>query len=351
MAESLRINGIDIAPGQEATIDLPLPNLFTHTQVHMPVRVIRGRKPGPRLFVSAALHGDEINGVEIIRRLLALPALKRLRGTLIAVPVVNVYGFIAHSRYMPDRRDLNRAFPGSNTGSLTARLANLFLEEIVGKASHGIDLHTGAIHRSNLPQIRAYLATPEIRALAIAFGAPVVLDSGLVDGSLRKALVDRQGIPMLIYEGGEALRFDEFAIRAGVRGVLSVMRTLEMLPQSKHPHVSEPVIANTSSWVRAPQSGIMRAARPLGARVDKDDVLAIISDPFGEKDTPVTARFAGIIIGCANLPLVNEGEALFHIARFNKPGSVEERLESYQEELADMRELADPHAPLLGGIE
>lgn len=345
MDVSLRINGIDIPLGSQVTIDLPLPNLYTHTRVQMPVRVIRGRKPGPRLFVSAALHGDEINGVEIIRRLLVLPVLNRLRGSLIAVPVVNVYGFIAHSRYLPDRRDLNRSFPGSERGSLTGRLAHLFLEAIVANATHGIDLHSGAIHRSNLPQIRAYLAIPEIRAMAQAFGAPVILDSNPLDNSLRKAGL-KKGIPLLLYEGGEALRFDEIAIRAGVRGIISVMRALNMLPKVKRRKFTlEPVIARSSSWIRAPQSGIMRAAKSLGNPVRKDEVLAVISDPFGEKESPVPARFPGIIIGKTNLPLVNEGEALFHVARVEKPAAVEETVESYHEELADMNELADPFHP------
>ena len=341
MNDILRINDTEIPPGVKITIDLPLPSLYTHTQVHMPVRVVRGRRPGPRLFVSAALHGDEINGVEIIRRLLALPALKRLRGTLIAVAVVNVYGFISHSRYLPDRRDLNRSFPGSEKGSLTARLANLFLEEIVANATHGIDLHTGAIHRANLPQIRAHLSSNGVREMALAFGAPVILDAKTLDGSLRQVVTDKQGIPILLYEGGEALRFDEFAIRAGVRGIVSVMRALGMLPSARQSKPIAPVIARSSGWVRAPQSGIMRAARSLGVRVTKDETLAVISDPFGERDSPVPARFAGIVIGRSNLPLVNEGEALFHIARFDEPDAVEDRLESYQNEL-DRPEWGDP---------
>ena len=343
MKDVLRINGTEISPGDQITIDLPLPSLYTHTQIHMPVRVVRGRRPGPSLFVSAALHGDEINGVEIIRRLLALPALRRLRGTLIAVAVVNVYGFIAHSRYLPDRRDLNRSFPGSEKGSLTARLAHQFMEQIVANATHGIDLHTGAIHRANLPQIRASLNAPEVSKLARAFGAPVIIDTELLDGSLRRAVAERSGMPMLHYEGGEALRFDEFAIRAGVRGVVSVMRALGMLPAVKHHRaLPEPVIANSSGWVRAPQSGIMRAAKPLGARVAKDEVLAVVSDPFGERDEPVPARFSGLIIGRTNLPLISEGEALFHIARFAAADAVEERLEAYQDEL-ERPEWGDPN--------
>ena len=344
MPNSLSICGTDIGLGSRTTIDLPLPNLYTHTPMYMPIRVVRGKRSGPTLLVSAAIHGDEINGVEIIRRLLAHPILKRLRGTLIAVPVVNVFGFIGHSRYLPDRRDLNRSFPGSDQGSLTARLANLFIEELFSKADYGIDLHTGAIHRSNLPQIRATLAVPEIRTIAEAFGAPVILDSGakLIDGSLRKIAIE-QRIPYIVYEAGEALRFDELAIRAGIRGIISVLRALAMLKSGKSVKpVRGPVIARRSSWLRAPQSGILRAAKTLGARVEKDEVLAWISDPFGEQESPVPARFTGIIIGRSNLPLVNEGDALFNVASVPKPGEVEEGLENYHEELADMDELADP---------
>jgi predicted deacylase len=343
--DPLRICNTDIAPGSSVTIDLPLPNLYTHASMYMPVRVLCGRQTGPTLLVSAALHGDEINGVEIIRRLLAMPLLRRLHGTLIAVPVVNVFGFVAHSRYLPDRRDLNRSFPGSEKGSLTARLAHLFVTELFSKASHGIDLHTGAIHRANLPQIRASLNIPEVQAMAEAFGAPVILDSGsrLIDGSLRKIAVER-GIPYIVYEAGEALRFDELAIRAGVQGVISVMRSLQMLGTGKaRKTVMTPVLANRSGWLRAPQSGMVRAVKTLGAHVEKDELVAWISDPLGDQDMPLTAEFSGIIVGCSNLPLVSEGDALFNVAGVAEPGSVKEDLESFHEELADMSELAaDP---------
>lgn len=342
--EPLRICNTDIMPGSSVTIDLPLPNLYTHASMSMPVRVLHGRRTGPTLLVSAALHGDELNGVEIIRRLLAMPLLQRLSGTLIAVPVVNVFGFVANSRYLPDRRDLNRSFPGSEKGSLAARLAHLFLTELFSKASHGIDLHTGAIHRTNLPQIRASLSIPEVRVMADAFGAPVILDTGirLIDGSLRKVATE-QGIPYIVYEAGEALRFDELAIRAGVRGVTSVMRSLQMLGTGKMKKTTmTPVVAYRSGWLRAPQSGIVRAAKALGAHVQKDEPVAWVSDPFGDQDAPVAANFSGIIVGRNNLPLVNEGDALFNVASVAKPGSVEENLGSFHEELADMTELADP---------
>jgi predicted deacylase len=218
-----------IEPGERKNIDLPIADLYTSTSLSMPVSVINSRKPGPVLFVSAAIHGDELNGVEVIRRLLRLKAMRRIRGSLIAVPIVNVHGFLDQSRYLPDRRDLNRSFPGSSQGSIAARMASVFHKQIVSQSDFGIDLHTGAINRSNLPQIRGNLDDDKTLQLARAFGVPVIINANIRDGSLRACAVDL-GIPVLIYEAGEALRFDEISIKAGVRGVLIVMRALGLLP-------------------------------------------------------------------------------------------------------------------------
>ena len=328
-----------IEAGSRRTLELPMGSLITHTELHMPVHVVHGRHPGPRLFVSAAIHGDELNGIEIVRRLLTTPQVRRLRGTLIAVPMVNIHGVIQHSRYLPDRRDLNRVFPGSPGGSLAGRLAHLFIEKIVRHCSYGIDLHTGAIHRSNLPQIRANLDDPETERLARAFGTPVLINSALRDGSLR-AVAAELGITMLLYEAGEGLRFDELSIRAGVRGVLQVMRELEMLPYSRRSarQAVEPFVASASSWTRAPESGIMRTLKQLGSRVKEDEALALIADPFGENEVPVLAHQEGIVIGRTNLPLVNAGDALFHIARFSKPSRVATEVEAFQ----DAHQESDP---------
>jgi len=299
----------------------------------MPVHVVKGKKSGPRLFISAAIHGDEINGVEIIRRLLKLPALKRLKGTIIAVPIVNIHGLINHSRYLPDRRDLNRSFPGSEKGSLAARLAHLFMKEIVSQSTHGIDLHTGALHRDNLPQIRANMDDEETEKLARAFDVPVMISSNLRDGSLREAAAEH-GIPMLLYEAGEALRFDEISIRAGVKGIVNVMRTLEMLPpsRSKTKKHLEPVVARSSSWIRASDSGILRAMVPLGSRVKKNTLLGVVADPFGETEANIVSTFNGIVIGRTNLPLVNEGDALYHIARFEDIHEIEAKVDKFHEQ-------------------
>jgi predicted deacylase len=329
------IAGHDVAPGTRKRIQIPLSRRVTGAEVALPVEIVNGRRPGPRLFVCAAIHGDEINGVEIIRRILRR-RLTKLRGTLIAVPVVNLFGFIALSRYLPDRRDLNRSFPGSPTGSLAARLAHTFLTEVVENATHGIDLHTGAVHRSNLPQVRACLDDEETHRLARAFGVPVLINANVRDSSLRQAVLERE-VPMLLYEGGEALRFDEGAIRAGVRGVASVMRALGMLPERRaREGATEPFVARSSHWVRAPESGILRARAPLGAAVARGQRLGTVADPLGVAEVPVEAQHRGIVIGRTELPLVNEGDALFHVATFDQLSVVSESVGGFQQELEDI---------------
>ena len=331
MAEAFRINGENIPPNSSVTLELQLPQLYTRTPMTMPVQVRRGKRPGPCLFVCAAVHGDELNGIEIIRRLMKRRALARIRGTVIAVPLVNVYGVIERSRYLPDRRDLNRSFPGSGRGSLAARLADLFMTEIVAHCTHGIDLHTGALHRGNLPQVRGNLDDEETLRLARLFGVPVLINADLRDGSLREAAAAR-GIPMLLYEAGEALRFDELSIRAGVHGILNVMRGLGMLPpvRGRRETGREPFVARSSTWVRAPASGIFLASAALGAHVKKDELLGTIVEPLGDTTSEVRAARGGIVIGRSHLPMVLEGEALFHIASFEDVHEVAGQVEEFQ---------------------
>ncbi|MGJ8668022.1 MAG: succinylglutamate desuccinylase/aspartoacylase family protein [Oceanococcus sp.] len=326
----LIIGGTPILRGQRYSIDLPIAQLYTHAPLTMPVQVVAGKKSGPVMFVIAALHGDEINGVEIIRRLLKSPSIKSLRGTLIAVPIVNVPGFIQRSRYLPDRRDLNRSFPGHPTGSLAGRMAHGLIREILAKADYGIDLHTGAVHRANLPQIRANLDSPIIAELAHAFGAPLILDSKPVAGTLRE-YTSANNIPVLLYEAGEALRFDEASIRVGLRGIINVLRKLEMLPKSSRPtRARQPVTASSSQWVRADASGVLRTVVALGGQVKKGQLLAYLSDTLGESESTLNAPFDGLIIGKLNLPLVFAGEAVFHIARSRMAGEAAAEWEELQ---------------------
>lgn len=324
----IEIGGTTVKPGTRVNVDLPVADLYTSTSLHMPVHIICGRKAGPVLFVSAAIHGDELNGVEIIRRLLKRKILGSIKGTLLAIPIVNVHGFLNQSRYLPDRRDLNRSFPGSRKGSIASRLADLFIKQIVSKAEYGIDLHTGAINRSNLPQIRANLDDPKTLEIADAFGAPVIINSDIRDGSLRACAFDR-GMPVLIYEAGEALRFNEISIRAGIRGIINVMRKIGMLPELKSSKKTTSVIARSTSWVRAPSSGIVTAQTRLGDSVRKDQRLASISTPLGNDDDPVIAPFDGIVIGKSNLPLTHEGDALFHLGAFKSIPRAENLVENF----------------------
>ncbi|MAZ77986.1 MAG: succinylglutamate desuccinylase [Legionellaceae bacterium] len=326
----ISINGEEIMPGESRVMMLPMPKLYNWTPMNMPVHVIRGKEPGPTLCVTAAIHGDEVNGVEIIRRLLQQKILKKLRGSLIAAPILNIYGFLNQDRYLMDRRDLNRSFPGSTRGSLAGRLANLIMKDLVADSTHLIDLHTGSLHRSNLPQIRANLAKKEVRRLAKAFNAPVMLHSKERDGSFRQAVNDLK-MPCLLYEAGEALRLDELSIRLGLKGILNVMVELDMLPEKVKftPRVA-PVFARDSMWVRAHHSGIMRVYKGLGAHVRKGDRLAIIANPVGGEKHHVLSPVDGLVIGRNNLPLTHDGAALFHIASFERLQHAQKKIEYMQ---------------------
>ncbi|WP_036485327.1 succinylglutamate desuccinylase/aspartoacylase family protein [Myxosarcina sp. GI1] len=302
-----------IPPGQLRRLDIPVSRLSTQTLLSLPVTVINGIEPGPKLWLSAAIHGDELNGVRIISEVLAKIQPDKLRGTIIAVSIVNVFGFIEQSRYLPDRRDLNRSFPGSETGSLASRLANLFMREVVNRSTHGIDLHTAAVHRINLPQIRANLKDKDTYRCARAFGAPIIMHATTRDGSLRQAAT-KKGIPVLLYEAGEALRFDRQAIEVGVAGIMRVMDCLEMYRFETVPAVTSSKETRQSKWVRASRAGIFYLEVELGAKVRKKQQLGSIADAFGEERVIVRASVDGIVISYTQNPLVNQGDAIVHLA-------------------------------------
>lgn len=332
---AFEIGTFSVPAGSRKTLDLPVSVLSDHTPVSMSVHVIHGKLEGPTVFVSAGIHGDEVIGVEIVRRLLRAPNLKTLRGTLIVVPVVNAFGLITHSRYLPDRRDLNRMFPGSPGGSLASRLANIFLTEVVARSDLGIDLHSAAIHRTNLPQMRISAGNEKTAELAEVFGAPVILLSQLREGSLRGAAKDL-GKDVLLFEAGEGLRFDEMSIRAGVTGILRVLLHLGMInkkgiakPKAKSQYCS------SSKWLRAPVGGLLRSFRADGDVVATGDVMAAVSDPFGEVEEEIIAPFNGIVVGRAVLPIVNEGDAIFHLARVKSMSKAEDAVGDLNDQLAD----------------
>lgn len=345
---TVEFGGQVIAPGQSKTIHIPLSHMVTHNDLTMTCHVVNGKKPGPTLFICAAIHGDEINGVEIIRRFLRQKQLSKISGAIVAIPIVNVHGFMTHSRYLPDGRDLNRNFPGSAKGSLTSRVADTFFKEVVRKCSHGIDLHTGARHRENLPQVRVDMDNEEAKEMAMKFGVPAVIDSKIRDGSLREAAGDMQ-IPVVLYEAGEALRFNEVAIRAGVRGIINVMRQIGML-QSKTSRIPDPkkspTISSYTAWLRAPISGVFRTRTTLGAKAEKGSVLGVIADPLGVSEYPVIAPNDGMVIGRINLPLVYEGDALFHLAYYGqKVDMVIDQVEDFKESIETRNEPDIMHIP------
>jgi uncharacterized protein len=330
-----RIGDTSVSAGSRATVDLPVSTLSDHTPVTMSLHVIHGSKPGPVAFVSAAVHGDEVIGVEIVRRLLHATSLKRLSGTLLVVPIVNSFGFLNHSRYLPDRRDLNRSFPGSPHGSLAARLAHMFMTEVVERSECGIDLHSAAIQRTNLPQVRVSEGNEMAMKMAQVFGAPVILTSKLREGSLRAA-AEEKGVNMLVYEAGEGLRFDEAGVRAGVAGILRVLHAKGMISTRGISKAKvHPVACGSSRWERAPVGGLFRAFHSSGAHVEEGTLLGMVSDPFGEVEEEVRARSAGIIVGRTNMPVVNEGDALIHIARVPSQVDGGARVEALTVQLED----------------
>jgi predicted deacylase len=269
------------------------------------------------VWLSGAIHGDELNGVEIIRRIIGELDAKTLRGAVIAVPIVNPLGFMLESRYLPDRRDLNRSFPGSKRGSTASRLAHLFIEEVVAKCSIGIDLHTASNHRTNLPQIRADLDDPGTLKLAKAFAAPFSIHSRLRRGSLRGAAT-KMGAKVLVYEAGEPHRFNDDAIKVGFNGVMRTLRSLKMV-DVRLPRTGPTRQIRRTRWVRARRGGLVEIRVGLGQYVEKAEPIAAISDAFGSRPALVKATETGWVIARTLQPLVNSGDALVHIAAQSGP--------------------------------
>ena len=317
--QSLTLSHETIHPGEQVSLALPLPELFSCAPMYMPIKVVHGKQAGPRLLVTAAMHGNELNGAEIINRLLQSNSVKKLKGTLIAVPIMNVYGFINKSRTLPGGSALGTSFPGSAQGSHAARLAHVFCTEIFQLADYCIDLQTGWLNHSNLPQIFVTDDHTTELELAHAFGAPVISEVSAPKGSLR-AHANQVETPYLVYEAGEALRFDESAIRMGMKGVINVMRHMGMLPRShKTQTTHKSLLMRDTRWIRSPTSGISYSTIKLGQQVEKGEQLSVIKDPFGAgPSVPVRAPFSGIVVSVNHLPLVYEGVSLFQLATFER---------------------------------
>jgi len=306
--------GEDIPAGGRRQLEIPAGRLPSGSYLHLPVEVLHGVDPGPTIWLSGAIHGDEIVGVEIIRRILDHLDPEALAGTVIATPVVNVFGFVTESRYLPDRRDLNRSFPGSRTGSLASRLARLFMDEVVARCSFGIDYHAGSDDRTNLPQIRGNLDDEETRRLARAFGPRVMIHSKPQKGTLRHAVL-KKGKRVLLFEGGEPRRFSPLAVVEGVSGTLRTLAALEMTPDTPAEASHPPREARSTYWVRSSRGGIFHLEVELGQQVGAGTRLGTVRDPIGGKGAPVKTRKGGLVLGHTVNPLVNLGDALVHLAQ------------------------------------
>ena len=313
MNEPITVAGVTISPGERRDLSPSASESYTGDRTTLPMAVLNGAADGPRVFVTAAVHGDELNGIAVCRRLLDELHPDELRGVVIVVPMVNVLGVQFGSRYLPDRRDLNRSFPGSHTGSMAARIARLLVEEVITDSDVGLDLHTAANHRTNIPQVRIDPEDAVAQALAVTFGAPFVLRARLRDGSLRAAAADRD-VPVLTFEGGQPLRFDEEAIDVGLRGTLRVLRRLDMIDRAPDPSEEAPMVLNESRWLRAERAGLLELHCAPGDLVEAGQPLWSTNSPLGAERASVAAEEDGYVIGATTLPLVQPGQALLHVA-------------------------------------
>lgn len=329
--KSFKICNETVHPGEHLTLAFPLPEIYSYAPLHMPIKIAHGKLEGPCLLVIAAMHGNELNGTDIINKLFGYKGLSRLRGTIIMVPVMNVYGLLTRSRFLPGEIELDRSFPGSKTGNLASRMAHMFVKEIFSKADMCIDLQTGGLNSSNLPHV--YINKQDVQAekLARLFNAPVISYTATEKGMLR-TYAFKQSKPYLLYEAGEALRFDAYAIKVGLQGILNVMQGVGMLPSKKKSGDRlNSFIAEKNIWIRSVTSGISHSNYKLGARVKKGATLCVIKDPF-DTTAPVKVESPedAIVVGMNHLPLVHEGEKLFQLATFPKMTQVASELEGWQ---------------------
>ncbi|MEH0153813.1 succinylglutamate desuccinylase/aspartoacylase family protein [Limibacter armeniacum] len=305
------IAGEHIAPGEKKKLNLQIARLPTGTLIDIPVFVNRAEQDGPTLLLMAGMHGDEVNGVEIMRRMMARGYTIPMKGTIVCIPILNVYGYLIFSRQTPDGKDVNRMFPGSNHGSLGSKVAYTLMHEVIPMIDYGVDFHTGGAERSNYPQVRGNFKDPISLELAEAFAAPFMVNSGYRPKSLRKEAFNK-GKRILVYEAGESLRFDADAIEEGISGARRVMKYLGIIPDAMDP-IYKPRKIIKSSWVRARAAGLYNNIVNNGSYVARNEVLGVVSDPFGEYEKTVRAPHAGYVIAVNYNPVVNRGEALVHL--------------------------------------
>lgn len=311
MNNSLIIDKKEILPGENKVIDIQIARLTSGTWIDMPVYVYRSKKPGPVLLIMGGLHGDEVNGVEIVRRLIFEKAFNNLQcGSILAIPILNVFGFLNFSRDVTDGKDVNRSFPGSASGSLASRVAYKFTNDILPLIDYGLDFHTGGGRRTNYPQVRCWQEDAKALEIANAFGAKYILNAKLIPKSFRYQAAKMKK-PVVVYEGGESLRFDEFAIDEGIKGAKRVLNYFKMENEEIAPENS--IFFKQSTWIRAKRSGMFRLYAQSGDKVYRNKLLGVITDPYNQYEIKVYAHKNGFIIGHNNSPVIYQGDPLFHI--------------------------------------
>ena len=309
---SFQINKTAVAPGESKLIKLNVAKLPSGTVINIRVHVFRSKNPGPTALFMGGLHGDEINGVETVRRAVKEGMFNNLTsGSVIAIPLLNVYGFINFSRDAVDGKDVNRSFPGSAKGSLASRVAYTLTDSILPLVDFGVDFHTGGSSRYNYPQVRYSKGDAAAKELAEQFAAPYLMEKKNLDKTLRYTAAGMD-IPILVYEGGESLRFDGFSIEHGLKGIQRLLFHKKMLGTDMPAHHTPKYFSNFT-WMRAEKSGMFMWMQASGAKVSKGEVLGVINNPHGSKEVRVLAKKDGYIVGHNNAPVINAGDALFHL--------------------------------------
>lgn len=310
----IEIGGETVHPGEEKLVKIKIDRLPTGTLIDIPVYVFNAKHPGPTLLLQAGLHGDEINGIEIVRRMLQEKRFMIQRGAIIAVPILNIFGFIHFSRDVPDGKDVNRSFPGSKKGSMASRIAYHYISEIMHQIDYGIDMHTGGRQRNNFPQVRYTAEDPMSVALAEVFNAPVSFSSKLIRGSFRNAAF-RMNKPVIVFEAGESMRFDDYAIMEGMQGILNVLKHFKMItkidPLFVERHTS--IHLQDRKWLRAPTAGMFIPGITNGSAIKKGQEIGMITDTYAKRAKQIKAPFDGYVVCINHQAVVNQGEALFHV--------------------------------------
>jgi len=310
----ITIHGETVKPGEAKWIQIPIDRLPTGTLIDIPIYVYNAEKPGPTMLVQGGLHGDEINGVEIIRRMLFEGCYKVNSGAVIVLPLLNIFGFIHFSREVPDGKDVNRSFPGVKNGSLAARIAYHVTYDVLPQIDFGIDLHTGGGQRNNHPQIRFTESMPVSRKLAEIFNAPFYFATPLISQSFRKAAYDLN-VPIIVYEGGESMRFDEYAIKEGIQGILNIMKYLDMIDEIDPMLIERKgsTFLTDHAWLRAPTAGMFVPQIMNGSSIQKGDIMGLVTDTFATYCEEIKAPYDGFVFCINNQAVVNQGDALFHV--------------------------------------